>query len=442
VSDSIEGNKAWTNRLMFGDYSVEDDFYPDLFGTYTARLEPERFGRAMSVDETNSLFGISDDSGLVDTRPLPVRQCLNDVDNLTVDSGSVMGTCEEDVEIGPLEGRLNLTDGSVSVPFSYHYFFGSYNGGVPETTSGNGSVDVRLSQLFANSYGLAATFEDGEYDTTGDDSDYSWNITAEGDDHGTGPNRGDPEPPTIASIGLCYGSQCLEGEEGKFTLNGFDSTSLTGSGGSYHASVKFYAWANSNQMPIRDVTVDWGDGRNENDYPWPTNSQSGTRGVDQSYYKNRRGLENQNTENCDKNDEFGLSPDGCMSAYFNYEHDYYCSRSLAGDGGDYSGTLQDCEYANDGTERLITSPCTGGEVSGATNKCVFQPRVHVKDNWGWCTGYCDYNDEEDTESCYGGNECAAQSCPSEGEGASCQDYDSTINPWINYDGVVVVDWQE
>ncbi|HBD05139.1 TPA: hypothetical protein DCZ32_01635, partial [Candidatus Uhrbacteria bacterium] len=83
------------------------------------------------------------------------------------------------------------------------------------------------------------------------------------------------------------------------------------------------------------------------------------------------------------------------------------------------------------------APCTGGAggaVSGADGACVFQPRVHVKDNWGYCTGVCEGALAGD--ACYDGtfedqsNECDIEKYPSSGN--------SSTNPWVYYDGKVIV----
>ncbi|HCU31648.1 TPA: hypothetical protein DIC21_02805 [Candidatus Uhrbacteria bacterium] len=364
--------------------------------------------------------------------------------------------------------------------------FCNYGGSVTTTLAVDDYNNARnlLKQIFAESYSLWS-FDDG-YDNidsfsvdgvtsewlgskggftedtlTAADS-WIWNdVTASGDDYGERFNDGDPTPPTIASVGLCYGSDCLEQNEGKFSVNGYDSDTLEAEGGSYHAIVNFFAWANNNQMPLRDVTVDWGDDHDNpryTDYAWPLGSQSGTVGDETSYYKNRRGLIDRNNSYClSAADEFGLSSSACLTAYFSFAHDYTCSRGLAGDGITTAASLPLCQYADETSGRLLNSPCTGGVIDDADNKCVFQPRVHVKDNWGWCTGYCDSNyngsdSADDTTSCYGNYECAVGQCPStqdaDGDGlfdefeVDCADrYGGTSsNPWINYDGVIILDW--
>jgi len=342
------------------------------------------------------------------------------------------------------------------------------------------AVDL-LKQIFAKSYDLQI-FSDG-YDGIGDepgngvtsewsslgefsslknnngsvwnDSDWNWGdeeeVTSLGDLNGetSDANQGVPTPPTVVSIGSCYGTDCKEGSEGKFTVNNYDDQDIQGNGGSIHTTVKFFAYANSNQMPLRNVLVDWGDGDRTQapytNYAWPLDSQTGSEG-DTSYYRNRRGIDAYENEICGQTDEWGFASDACQTAYFTFERDYYCSQSLV---ESLQAAGQTCEES-DG--RLINSPCTGGEFGGfdATNKCVFQPRVHVKDNWGWCTGYCNGSsvEQDGTTGCFGEDECNSSYCPSVGtdgltQSSSCADlYGGTSNPWINYDGVIVLDWQD
>jgi hypothetical protein len=196
--------------------------------------------------------------------------------------------------------------------------------------------------------------------------------------------------------------------------------------------VSFFAYANSNQMPIRRIVVDWGDG-DEGILPWPTDSQSGSKAPD-NFYTNHRGKDpNSNDDICEKNDEFGRTPESCSSSFVAFSHDYVCTPGLL-------STLQkkQCQYAPDG--RLFNSPCTDGK------RCIYQPRVHVKDNWGWCTGFCNAGDDG-TNGCFEGepananDECRINVCPSEGKIELCPDKKNgtTVNPWVNYDGYVIIE---
>jgi hypothetical protein len=242
--------------------------------------------------------------------------------------------------------------------------------------------------------------------------------------------------PKVISLGECSGSECYEGVEEKFTVNGVDSTDLEGEG-TLRATVNFFAYADSEQMPIRRIIVDWGDdvAGITATMPWPTGSQSGST-ASNNFYQNHRGLdESTDTEECSSNaataKEWGKYTSACSSSYISFTKDYLCTQgrltTLAG---------RDCEFDEE-TGRLLNSPCIDGSY------CVYQPRVHVMDNWGWCTGYCDAGDDG-TIGCFSGagqDECDISDCPSEGENEDCIDNNvsgSTVNPWINYDGIIKI----
>lgn len=279
-----------------------------------------------------------------------------------------------------------------------------------------GSFDDTLSLADLETYGLG---------------DWIWDRRGD---------REDPETyvPKIFSVGECEGSECYESTEGAFTVNEVDSGIIQGEG-SKRTTVNFFASADSEQMPIRRVVVDWGDdfAGITGDMPWPTGSYSGSIARD-NFYKNHRGLNPiSNTEECSATaTEFGDSPEACSSSYFSFTHDYTCT----------AGRLQDLQSASDRecsfdeNGRLLNSPCYDG------NYCVFQPRVHVMDNWGWCTGFCDSGADE-TEGCFTGelpngstqDECDIESCPSGGDSESCEDsFGGTTNPWVNFDGSVYI----
>lgn len=194
-------------------------------------------------------------------------------------------------------------------------------------------------------------------------------------------------------------------------------------------------------MPIRRIVIDWGDdfgGITTAGMPWPTGSQSGSTATD-NFYQNHRGLDATSEQEICSSDaeEFGKTSTACSTSYINFAHDYICT-----DGDLVLLSDRECEYDETDTTRLLNSPCL--DSSGS---CVFQPRVSVTDNWGWCTGFCDAG-EDDTNGCFSGNpedfgipidECDVTNCPSEGESSSCEDSTTkTINPWINFDGTIVV----
>ncbi len=498
VSNITDGNKAWANRLwndapsLFTSVTGDSgSHFADNYD-YTSESDPDNAGRALFKE----YFGLNTPSEMLDfadSWPLPVASCGSNSLGLYIKPPN---DCLDSYDY-PKEQQWQTVDddeltngGSYSVlaaPFEEWTAGDSSDiaqGGISEDgfddqgLSSNEtaySVKELLQQWFAKVFdvwqydwdagltsngayvqvGLSATYSDLVTDGTDD-------ISGTGDIYGSGPNSGTPTPPVIASVGECYDSNCLELNQGKFSVNGFDSDDLLGSDGNYHAAVKFYAWANSNQMPIRNVIVDWGDGDRITEsagYNWPPDSQTGDVGSTSSYYKNRRGLEEEDVTICGGGatqdpDEWGLTADACETAYFSFEHDYYCSQDFAQMLFDDDADQGKCQWADEATGRLLNSPCTGNPINGvgfaedAAGKCVYQPRVHVKDNWGWCTGYCDAGTEDaDTgegTGCYG-EECNPTDCPSEASSNWCVDaledrVGDIANPWINYDGVIIVDW--
>ena len=248
------------------------------------------------------------------------------------------------------------------------------------------------------------------------------------------------KPPVITSIGNCVGSACSEKTDGKFNVNGFDSGDVQGLG-SKHVSVTFYVHADSNQMPLRNIVVDWGDDMqniSSEGNPWPNGSYGGSK-ESTNFYKNHRGLTKGNApkEICSsKATEFGLSPEACSSSYVLFSHDYVCTSS------DVNALLKagrTCGNKDPKTGSVVTSPCV--KTEGEQQFCQFQPRVHAKDNWGWCTGYCDANPSGGDS----GTACFSQECdlkyPS--TGLNITDLDKkgngkTVNPWTYFDGTIKI----
>ncbi|MFH1253693.1 MAG: hypothetical protein V1664_05215 [Candidatus Uhrbacteria bacterium] len=505
VSGVDSGNKAWTNRLWNGAspmYETTTDGFSVNYG-YNADSSPTAAGRA--------LFSEYFTSGTMpefpnDAWPLPVGTCGSSGSDIYTTPPGIPCTGSNYTYPNQAQyddgGTMPVDHGgefyALVTPYeewsedaspvgnfmSGLYTSGNYSNGVHTDgtydTAGSSrhtdpiSITGLLQQLFAkvhniyqydwnSSSGSSSSANDtggGAYVAVGtgiiNRTSFSADISNVGDDYGFATSfDGEPTVPKVSSVGVCFDSNCLEQNEGKFSVNGVDAGVLQFSGGSVHLTVNFFAWADSDQMPIRDVTVDWGDGDHaDSSLDWPTDSQSGTRGAGGSYYRNHRGLEAQDELICgsedNSRDEWGFQSDACETAYFSFEKDYYCSKTMV-DTMESDGIY--CEWSDDdGPRRLLNSPCIDDSNDRiitefyATDSCVFQPRVHVKDNWGWCTGYCDSNPdtdhdglpEEETDGCYN-TECQTDICPG---GEDCPDFSvGTDNPWINFDGLVIVDWE-
>jgi hypothetical protein len=274
------------------------------------------------------------------------------------------------------------------------------------------------------------------------------NFTIEGD-----PSNVDspefPSPPVVIAVGDCEGTHCTEDSENAFSVDGQSSGVISGGDGYEHVTVSFFVAADEDQMPIRNMIVNWGDGDVSEPEAWPLDSYSGSV-ASSNYYKNHRGYDQDDVSMC-TGEDWALSSDACESTYVTFVHDYVCTSS------DYNALEQsgrDCKKVTDGAgnQRLLASPCAAADNIGTPGSCVFQPRVYVKDNWGWCTGYCDGDEDGDKTTddstslnCYG-NECSPSACPSTepngvlNEGSTCPDHSPgvIVNPWINFNGYVEV----
>jgi hypothetical protein len=295
----------------------------------------------------------------------------------------------------------------------------------------------RLNQLFALPT-IGKLYEWGKDEvglgaTDGEELDYVQDQTAEekySDSDYSTDARDTGNPPTIWALDTdnCYGQYCREGVANTITVNDANEGDQTGVSGFFRGTVKFFAGADKNQLPLRRVIVDWGDGY-----------FSGSDDTD-NYYKNHRGLlpDSQTQTYCDVCDsttsvtcEWGMTADSCDPNYFSYQHNYRCSDSDL-------VTMDDCTYGDDGL--IDSSPCTDGSA------CYYQPAVHVRDNWGWCSGTCTAGNPIDaygTDGCFEGDGDSLGS-PSDSN-SECsylifpeEDPTASVDPWIYYDGQIVV----
>lgn len=194
-------------------------------------------------------------------------------------------------------------------------------------------------------------------------------------------------PPTVRAIGdECRDNgRCTEGQEDAITVNNQSLGTIVGGSGAKLVTAKFFGYANDDQMPLKHVIVDWGDG-GEMTGPFPGS------------YKNHRGwkftADGAATSECDGT-TFGRSAGACDDASpFIYNHSYSCPRGAS------AASMP--EGACDGPTE---SNCWNREA----NACQFVPRVQLKDNWGFCNGRCE--GAPGREFCYddlpngGRNEC-------------------------------------
>lgn len=465
--DSGTYNKAWTNRTLYSSYSlVEDNGFAYTRSTTPTVAGAVPFDSYFSQDLSDEDVWNTEGS-LVDAIPIPSFAC-----STGTDTGGIVGiytdtlSCTEYDDIPGAAGYnetdlpkpyedLDVEGGTGDEVDAWSGTFGDDMGEYGDSDSDDDpgtSVTENLSQFFSEALRrFRYNWENNTYELV----DEVWDGADTGD---TNPGTGAPDQfayphaPVVMSVGDCTGTNCEEGVEGTFDLNNADSGVVAGGEGRLHATASFFAYAQPNQMPIRAIIVDWGDSSSWSDpnaNPWPTdNSQSGSN-AENNFYKNHRGFTPEGDSNCDVDtDGWGGTPSACETSYITFTNDYTCSDSMV---SNLASGGRTCEVDED-TGRLIYSPCTGsasGIIEGGDGACVFQPRVHVKDNWGWCTGECDSglssSGGDGTDECYQGSpsavdECDITHCPSEGEDSECPDaYGGTIdNPWVNFDGYIVV----
>ena len=232
-------------------------------------------------------------------------------------------------------------------------------------------------------------------------------------------------PPKVYSVDTfnCYNGLCAEGSENAITVNGQDSGDQTGAKAFYRATVKFFAGADKNQLPLRRVIVNWGDD--------PDGNYSGSE-ANNNFFKNHRGLvpDSKTTSLCDTEDEWGMTSESCDPNFFTYQHNYYCDDVLL-------KQLDECTY-DSGTGQPTNTPCADPQFGG---RCAFRPAVHILDNWGWCSGVCT-GGPDGSEGCFDNGWDALNNPKDEKKAAECaylekkniQNY-----PWVYYGGTIYIE---
>lgn len=237
--------------------------------------------------------------------------------------------------------------------------------------------------------------------------------------------------------------ECAAAEEDNFTVNGKNQIptadyngdtapeeDANGDGrpdpivavGSYKAHLRFFASADDNRMPIRQVAVNWGDAllpeiksgfyQNRKPYCDPDDGPDKTVGLCGS-------AGNLSMISCRTDDDckfllpggviydcygsklaagqserarqnytvarFGNKARACKAEPFAFEHNYSCKQADLR-ASPQPPWVRNVSDRNAWTQDQLDSLRADGVTSGKV--CVFRPRVQVRDNWGWCTGQC------------------------------------------------------
>jgi hypothetical protein len=253
-----------------------------------------------------------------------------------------------------------------------------------------------------------------------------------------------PRPPRVAAPDTrnCpVPGQCPISRIDTFSFNGQSEGVINVGGGSQKSTMRFYAWAANNQMPLRQLVIDWGDGKSQRLDDTRLKNRKPFCGV-QRECSNTPGLtcqtdadcpagagrcvavgtcaQNPNLtcsqdtdctiggvkDTCNIRTMFGNSTDACQQDYFDFSHLYTCGAAEAASVAD--GGLQRCTASprcSRDPNRTCTTPgstteCAPGDVcldglaqvggcfDDELRACKFTPRVLIQDNWGWTTGEC------------------------------------------------------
>lgn len=234
-------------------------------------------------------------------------------------------------------------------------------------------------------------------------------------------------PPTVLPVGQCSsggeGERCIELQTPGISLNERASGDVVSPASSFAVTLKFFGFADDNQMPLRNIMVDWDDGTPPQVFP-------------PGFYRNHRGFNayvcgapgGGGERFCELKDPPGTRDNRSCSSDSDCQPQPICTANPAGF-GKIEGQTCDSTYFRSDTTYYCTENGPGWAAdqticqrNGLPNGCcVFVPKVQIKDNWGWCNGSC----RGGAGGCYDG----------QGKG-ECK----TENPaaWTSFTGRVIV----
>lgn len=250
-----------------------------------------------------------------------------------------------------------------------------------------------------------------------------------------------PTPPTVAAPDLsrtCAApGSCPISLMNRFTIEEQSEGVVSFAGGQGQVAMRFYGWASQDQTPLKEVTIDWGDGvvtrvtdaRMKNKKPFcggtrectnvpglTCNSDAdcppaagacrdiGTCSQNPSIrcFSNAQcEIAGKKGDTCQTRQFFGNSNDACEANYFEFSHAYACDPTVlapcgtalrcSGNPSRVCTTAADCGSGDSCVPGLAPSSVeggTGGCFDQVKNACRFTPKLMLKDNWNWCTGEC------------------------------------------------------
>ncbi len=241
---------------------------------------------------------------------------------------------------------------------------------------------------------------------------------------------------------------------------------------SYTAILQFFAMADNDRMPLKTVTIDWGEGSNlftrealyKNHKPFcETDSAPGKPLVGHCTDPEYNGpeydvtqltcrVENKNGQMVGKDSDcvaltknqskpskcivnqkrvFGDLERSCKMGYFEFVNEYNCSLPMLNNPDIGVPVLElSGRVSPEAQQRAISMLGSNVDLNKA-KVCVFKPRVQVKDNWGWCNGSCKHADGKTGYGCYDGTPLAINNC-------SASLLDQGVDPFTSYKGSIIV----
>ena len=200
-----------------------------------------------------------------------------------------------------------------------------------------------------------------------------------------------------------------------FNINARDQGAVYGIG-NLGTAARFYAWADTDQMPLKKIYVNWGDGTNsggsagkyKNKKPFCSTSDTpalycagnGSEKVipNLTCQYNADCVNDAGTAGgsgkCEGNAlVFGNDPDACVQGFHEYNHTYSYDEKCGQSGDPFTTVADDGQYPKllVATSQMLADKAS--KVFGDLKKngitigdsfCVFKPKIQVQDNWWWC----------------------------------------------------------
>jgi hypothetical protein len=380
-------NKAYTNRVW--NRASEVPTFGGIAGfTLTTPLQP--FGStwlSSLLDENkpeHAIPGVGPYAFIADTDGTPLWCGSNNIFGLNAFTPAFNSSCTalpDGVPRVSTQGQANIRT-----------LFESFNSSGP-TTAGL----FKPPQIFATNPVTCATRSTGAIARS---TAASTNAEAAGiptDEIGN--TDCGPGPANTFTINGMTGNTTLDfdgdevPDEATRTLNEWDG--LVGFG-SFPVTLQFFAFADHNRMPIRQVKVDFADGSQivggdtkgyfKNAKPYcaasigecgntqlTCNAASGTTNNTDCI---NAGLTGSNAVCGTPASNFGNQDRACTENFFEYNYVYRCYDDAPGDNKVQVGEIENDTIRN----RILRYP----GISESSYVCAYRPRVQVTDNWGWC----------------------------------------------------------